>query len=244
MSEFIGLGYYVEVPAVICDIQRVGPSTGLPTRTAQGDILKNAVAVSRRHEAPGVCFHPLPKSASRSPQDSVRSRRTFSNARVHQLRPRSRHEQLDVRSRSPIRRSRWNRGKVLSAEDLDRLGGFARYKDVDGDGIGYRTVPGTNHPAAACFARGSGHNEKARYSEREDDYVNNVDRLAAQVRYDALARAEAARFMPSAERREIGIVCCGTSRYACEESRDQLAAEYGIAASYLRLHAYPFTDRT
>ena len=79
----------------------------------------------------------------------------------------------------PIRR-----GKVLTAEDLERLGGFARYKDVDGDGVGYRTLPGTDHPAAAYFTRGSGHNEKAQYSERQDDYMNNMDRLAQQVRYD------------------------------------------------------------
>src|SRR6185312_5629757 len=70
------------------------------------------------------------------------------------------------------------RGKVLSAEDLTRLGGFARYKDVDNDGIPYRTLPGTNHPAAAYFTRGSGHNEKAQYSERPDDYQNNMERLS------------------------------------------------------------------
>src|ERR1700744_383999 len=70
------------------------------------------------------------------------------------------------------------RGKVLTAEDLNRLGGFARYKDVDGDAVGYRTLPGTNHPQSAYFTRGSGHNDKAQYTEREDDYVNNMDRLA------------------------------------------------------------------
>jgi len=128
----------------------------------------------------------------------------------------------------------------LSAEDLSRLNGFARYKDVDGDGIGYRTLPGTNHPAGAWFARGSGHNEKAQYSEREDDYVNNVDRLARKFE---TMRAHVPRpeviETPGAG---IGIVCCGSSRYACEESRDQLMAEYHVCASYLRLKAYPFTD--
>jgi 2-oxoglutarate ferredoxin oxidoreductase subunit alpha len=132
-----------------------------------------------------------------------------------------------------------HRGKVLSAEDLQRLGGFARYKDVDGDGIGYRTLPGTNHPAAAYFARGSGHNEKAQYSEREDDYVNNMDRLSRK--FETMRDHVPTPEIVPAPGAKIGIVCCGTSRYACEESRDQLAAEYGVAASYLRLKAYPFT---
>jgi 2-oxoglutarate ferredoxin oxidoreductase subunit alpha len=129
-----------------------------------------------------------------------------------------------------------DRGKVLRAEDLERLGGFARYRDVDGDAIGYRTLPGTNHPAAAYFARGSGHNEKALDSEREDDYVNNVNRLARK--FESMRDA-----VPAPERQgtgSIGIVCCGTSRYASEESRDQLRNEYGIEAGYLRIRAYPF----
>jgi 2-oxoglutarate ferredoxin oxidoreductase subunit alpha len=132
------------------------------------------------------------------------------------------------------------RGKVLSAEDLERLGGFGRYQDVDGDAIGYRTLPGTDHPAAAYFTRGSGHNEKAQYTEREDDYVNNVDRL---VRKFEVMR----KFIPEPVERiepgaRIGFIAVGTSDYAVRESCDQLAREYGIAASYLRLRGYPFTD--
>jgi 2-oxoglutarate ferredoxin oxidoreductase subunit alpha len=135
----------------------------------------------------------------------------------------------------PIRR-----GKVLSAEDLERLGGFGRYKDVDGDAIGYRTLPGTNHPAAAYFARGSGHNERAQYSEREDDYVNNVNRLARKFE-------NMRSYVPRPEVQErpeakIGMICCGSSRYASEESRDQLKTEYGIDAAYLRVKAFPFTS--
>jgi 2-oxoglutarate ferredoxin oxidoreductase subunit alpha len=132
-----------------------------------------------------------------------------------------------------------NRGKVLSADDIERLGGFARYKDVDGDGVPYRTLPGTAHPQAAYFARGSGHNEKAQYSERPDDYMNNMERL---VRKFETMRSHVPRpEVKEADDAKIGIVCCGTSRYAAEESRDQLAAEHGIAASYLRLKAFPFT---
>jgi 2-oxoglutarate ferredoxin oxidoreductase subunit alpha len=132
------------------------------------------------------------------------------------------------------------RGKVLGKEELDRLGGFARYKDIDGDGIGYRTLPGTDHPAAAYFARGSGHNEKAQYSERPDDYVNNMDRLSRKF--------ESARSMvPKPEivqegRSAIGMIAYGTSHWAIVESRDQLRDEYGVQADYLRLKAYPFTS--
>ena len=131
---------------------------------------------------------------------------------------------------------------MLTAEDLDRLGGFARYKDVDGDGVGYRTLPGTNHPPASYFTRGSGHNEKAQYTEREDDYINNMDRLAHKFEVDAPARARAGRAQ-STRRRKIGFVAIGTSDYAVRESCDQLKAEYDIDASYLRLKAYPFTEQ-
>jgi 2-oxoglutarate ferredoxin oxidoreductase subunit alpha len=136
----------------------------------------------------------------------------------------------------PIRR-----GKVLTAEDLERLGGFARYKDVDGDAVGYRTLPGTNHPAAAYFTRGSGHNEKAQYTEREDDYVNNVDRLARK--FEAMRQHVPEPEVQIGDEAAIGFIAAGTSDYAVRESCDQLKQEYGIAASYLRLRAYPFTRR-
>jgi 2-oxoglutarate ferredoxin oxidoreductase subunit alpha len=131
------------------------------------------------------------------------------------------------------------RGKVLGKEDLDRLGGFARYKDVDGDGIGYRTLPGTIHPAAAYFARGSGHNERAQYSERADDFENNMERLNRKF--------ETARsFVPRPEitkgkNAKIGIIGYGTSHWGITESRDQLRDEYALETDYLRLRAYPFT---
>jgi 2-oxoglutarate ferredoxin oxidoreductase subunit alpha len=135
----------------------------------------------------------------------------------------------------PIRR-----GKVLTAEDLNRLGGFARYGDVDGDGVGYRTLPGTNHPAAAYFTRGSGHNEKAQYTEREDDYIRNMDRLAHK--FEVMRTHVPSPVTLLAEGAEIGIVAVGTSDYACRESCDQLRKECGIPVSYLRLKAYPFTS--
>ncbi len=238
MSEFVGLGYYVEVPAVIWDIQRVGPSTGLPTRTAQGDILKNAVL------SHGDTRHPVLFPSS--PEECFTFAETAFDLAEHFQTPVFVNSDLDLGMNNwmsdpfPYPEHPMKRGKVLSAEDLNRLGGFARYRDVDGDGIGYRTLPGTDHPAAAYFARGSGHNDKAQYSEREGDYVENVDRLARKFE-TMRSHVPKPQILP-AEGAKIGIVCCGTSRYACEESRDQLAAEYGIAASYLRLLAYPFTD--
>jgi len=131
-----------------------------------------------------------------------------------------------------------DRGKVLSKEDLDRLGGFARYKDVDGDGIGWRTLPGTKHPNAAWFARGSGHNERAQYSERPEDYVNNMDRLNRkwETARDVVPAPVLERTTPGAK---IGIIAFGSSHWATVESVDELAKK-GTAVDYLRLRAYPF----
>ena len=238
MAEFVGLAYYVEVPVVIIDIQRVGPSTGLPTRTAQGDILKNAIV------SHGDTKHPVLFPSS--PEECFTfSGVAFDLAEQFQT-PVFINSDLDLGMNNwmsdpfPYPEEPIRRGKVLSAEDLDRLGGFARYKDIDGDGIGYRTLPGTNHPAAAYFARGSGHNEKAQYSEREDDYMNNMNRLARK--FENMRTQVPAPEVRRSEGAKIGVICCGTSRYACEESRDQLEREYGIASSYLRLKSYPFND--
>jgi 2-oxoglutarate ferredoxin oxidoreductase subunit alpha len=132
-----------------------------------------------------------------------------------------------------------SRGKVLNEEDLKKLGSFARYKDVDADGIGYRTLPGNEHPASAYFARGSGHNEKAQYSERPDDYVNNMDRLNRKFEH---ARTQVPKpEMVQNGKSKIGIIAYGTSHWALIEARDQLRNEYKVEADYLRLKAYPFT---
>src|SRR6266851_3126230 len=176
MSEFVGLGYYAEIPGVIFDVQRVGPSTGLPTRTAQGDLLSTALL------SHGDTRHPMLFPSS--PAECFTMAADAFDLAEHFQTPVCVMTDLDLGMNNwmsdpfsyptaPIQR-----GKVLTAEDLDRVGGFARYKDVDGDGIGYRTFPGTNHPHGSYFTRGSGHNEKAQYTEREDDYVNNLDRLA------------------------------------------------------------------
>jgi len=237
MSEFAGLAYYVEVPGVIWDIQRVGPSTGLPTRTSQGDILSTAFL--SHGDTKNIMLIPCSVSECFSMATEA-----FNLAEQFQT-------LVFVMSDLDLGMNNWmsdpfeyptttiNRGKVLSKEDLDRLGGFARYKDVDGDGIGYRTLPGTSHPAAAYFARGSGHNEKAQYSERADDFENNMERLNRKF--------ETARsFVPRPEiikgnNAKIGIIGYGTSHWGITESRDQLREEYKIETDYLRLRAYPFT---
>lgn len=238
MSEFIGLGYYTEIPAVIVDVQRVGPSTGLPTRTQQCDLLSTAVL------SHGDTKHPMLIPGSPEECFSMMSD-AFNMAEKFQT-------PVFVMTDLDLGMNNWMseafeypaqpiaRGKVLSAEDLERLGGFARYKDVDGDGVGYRTLPGTAHPKAAYFNRGSGHNEEARYSERPDDYANNVDRLARK--FEEMKTAVPRPELQSVENGSVGLICYGTSKYATEESRDQLASEYGFEVSLLRLRAYPFTS--
>jgi 2-oxoglutarate ferredoxin oxidoreductase subunit alpha len=238
MSEFIGLGYYAELPAVIFDIERVGPSTGLPTRTAQGDILKNAIL------SHGDTRHPMLFPASPEECFSM-TMEAFDLAEQFQT-PVFVMSDLDLGMNNwmadpfPYPEKPLQRGKVLSAEDLDRLGGFARYQDVDGDGIGYRTLPGTPHRAGAYFTRGSGHNEKAQYTEREDDYIQNMDRLAHK--FETIRKRVPPPVVGLREGARIGFVAVGSSDYAVRESCDQLRDEYGIEASYLRLKAYPFTE--
>ncbi len=238
MGEFVGLGYYAEIPGVIFDIQRVGPSTGLPTRTMQGDILSTAFL------SHGDTKHILllPSSVE---ECFTMAMEAFELAEKFQT-------PVFVLSDLDLGMNNWmahpfaypetplDRGKVLSEEDLRKLGGFARYKDVDGDGIPYRTLPGNTHPSAAYFTRGSGHNEKAQYSERGDDYARNMERLARKF--------ETARsFVPSPVREidaksKIGIIAFGTSHWAVAEAHDQLSREYGVKVDYLRLRAYPFNQ--
>src|SRR5947209_4984434 len=175
MSEFAGLSYYGEIPAVVWDIQRVGPSTGLPTRTSQGDILSTAF-LSHGDTRHIMLFPSSPHECFEMAMDAFNLAEKFQTL-VFVL------SDLDLGMNNwmsepfPYPDKPIERGKVLSKEDLDRVGKFGRYKDVDGDAIGYRTLPGTQHPAAAYFTRGSGHNAQAQYSERAEDYEGNMERL-------------------------------------------------------------------
>jgi len=238
MNEFIGLAYYAEIPIVIFDVTRVGPSTGLPTRTQQSDIL--SLAYCSHGDTKHIVL--LPNSVSECFDMAVDA---FDLTERFQT-PIFVMTDLDLGMNNwmsdtfkyPNRK--FDRGKVLTAEDLQKLGSFKRYADVDGDGIGYRTLPGTNHPAASYFTRGSGHNASALYSERPDDYKNNMDRLAKK--YDT-ARTHVPQ--PDVEYKKgasIGFLAFGTTHWALIESQDQLLREYQMAASYYRLRALPFTS--
>ena len=236
MGEFTGLSYYAEVPGVVFDIQRVGPSTGLPTRTAQGDIL--TVAMLSHGDTRQVML--LPATIE---ECYTMAMDAFDLAeRLQTI--------IFVLSDLDLGMNTWmskpfeypdrplDRGKLLDAATLQRMGEFGRYKDIDGDGIPYRTIPGDGMPA--YFTRGSGHNERGQYSERPDDYVNNVQRLARKFETARqLVPQPVAEIVPGAK---IGIIAYGTTHFAIEESRAQLASENGVTTSYLRLRAYPFTE--
>ena len=236
MAEFAGLGYYAEIPGVIFDVQRTGPSTGLPTRTSQADLLSTA-----------FLSHGDTKHIVLLP-GSVRECFEFGYAAFDLA------EQIQtpvfVLSDLDLGMNNWmsdpfaypdkplNRGKVLSAEDLDRLGGFARYKDVDGDGVGYRTLPGTRHSKAAYFTRGTGHTESAAYSERPEDYVAGMERLARKFE-------NARKLVPGPVTvrngsSKIGILAYGSSDFAITESMDLIRQQYGRDVDYMRIRAYPF----
>lgn len=241
MAEFTGLAYFAEIPIVIWDITRMGPSTGLPTRTSQGDIL---FAHFLGHgDTRHVCL--LPGSVEECFEFGWRA---FDLADQLQT-------PVFVLSDLDLGMNNWmadafqypdeplQRGKLLDKNALEAFiaakGEWYRYKDYDGDGIGYRTIPGTDHPRAAYFTRGTGHNEKAVYSERSEDWVANMARLRRKF--------ETARKMvprpemidnPSAS---VGLISYGSNDPAVREVRDMLAAQ-GIQTAYLRLRALPLTS--
>ena len=240
MAEFAGLGYYAEIPGVVFDIQRTGPSTGLPTRTSQADL--SFVAGLSHGDTKHVML--LPATVKECFEFAIEA---FDLAEQLQT-PVFVLSDLDLGMNSwmsepfeypekPIRR-----GKVLDAAQLKKLGGFARYKDVDGDGIPYRTLPGTDHPAAAYFTRGSGHNDKALYSERPEDYENNMLRLARK--FETARTLVPKPIFEGDGRQKVGIIAFGTSHWAMVESRNQLDRECEIRCDYLRVRAYPFTQET
>src|SRR5215467_1585469 len=237
MSEFAGLGYYAETPAVIFDVQRVGPSTGLPTRTAQGDLLSTAF-LSHGDTKHLMLF---PASVEESYEMAMEA---FDLAELFQT-------PVFVMMDLDLGMNNWmsggfkypekpiNRGKMLTAEKLKELGQWGRYKDVEGDGIPYRTIPGDGMPS--YFTRGSGHNAKGQYSERPDDYVDNMDRLSRK--FETARKLMPRSFVEINPKAKIGFINYGTSRYATRESRDQLRDEMKLETSYFRLYAYPFTEQ-
>ncbi len=237
MAEFIGFGYFAEVPAVVFDVQRVGPSTGLPTRTMQGDL---AFAYTLSH---GDTRHPvlLPGSVAECYEHAQLA---FDLADRFQT-PVFVLTDLDLGMNlwrtQPLRYPErpFDRGKVLTAADLEGLGGhFQRYADVDGDAIPHRTLPGTDHPGAGYFTRGSGHDDQARYTESPEAYRRTMERL--QRKLETIRRMMPAPVVDE-QGAEVGLVAFGSSDAAVVEARDVLR-EQGLATDYLRLRALPVHD--
>lgn len=260
MSEFIGLAYYAEVPAVFFDIQRTGPSTGMPTRTQQGDMLMCAYAShgDTRH----ICLYPS------DPEECFEfAVRAFDLAERFQT-PVFVLSDLDIGMNDWMcNRFDWedsyvpDRGKLIGPEQLEKMDVFHRYVDVDGDGIAYRTLPGT-HPKGAYFTRGSGHDRFGGYTEDADAYTDVMDRIARKINGAADAVPEPviltaggaettnsqagahARRMPDVrpDGARYGIVTVGSPAAGVLEAVDWLAAR-GVPLDFMRIRGFPFAQR-
>ncbi|HEX6923866.1 MAG TPA: 2-oxoacid:acceptor oxidoreductase subunit alpha [Longimicrobiaceae bacterium] len=237
MSEFLGLAYYAEVPGVFFDIQRTGPSTGMPTRTQQGDLLQIAYAShgDTKHIAlfpgnPEECFYMAVQA--------------FDLAERFQT-PVFVVSDLDIGMNDwMVPKLCWDdsyrpdRGKVLSAEEIESLDRFYRYLDRDGDGIPARTLPGV-HPKGSYFTRGSGHNKFGGYTEDPEEYTEVMDRLARKI-------DRAGEFVPAPEIRlregaRVGLISIGGCDAAVKEAIDRLAQQ-GVPVDYLRVRGFPFAQ--
>ena len=241
MAEFAGLAYFAEIPAVFWNITRMGPSTGLPTRTSQGDLLFTHFL--GHGDSRQICL--LPGNLAEAFEFGWKS---FDIAEALQA-------PVFVISDLDLGMNNWlsdpfeypdrpiHRGKVLNAADLqafiEQHGKWGRYLDVDDDGIPYRTIPGTNHPLSAYFARGTGHNEMADYSERSDDWVENMSRLGRKM--ETARKLLPPPVIESHDDAEIGIITFGTNEEAIREARDWLADE-GIKTGCLRARALPLAS--
>ncbi|MCJ7435966.1 MAG: 2-oxoacid:acceptor oxidoreductase subunit alpha [Anaerolineales bacterium] len=238
MTEFAGLAYFAEVPVVIWDVQRIGPSTGLPTRTSQGDL-------TFTH----FIGHGDSQSVILLPGDVYEcfefGWRAFDIAERIQT-------PVFVLSDLDMGMNQWmskpfqypdtpmDRGKVLTEKDLEELkGNWGRYLDKDGDGIGYRTLPGNKHPLSSYFTRGTGHDEYAKYTEEPDMYLRNMERLKRK-------HATARKYVPaptihSMQGATVGIIAYGSTEAAVLEAQYQLAKDHNLKTDFLRVRALPFT---
>ena len=237
MTEFLGLAYFAEIPAVLWDIQRTGPSTGMPTRTQQGDLLSAAYA------SHGDTRHPLlfPSTPNECFEFAVAALDLADRLQTPILVMSDLELGMNDNMADPFAwddERRLDRGKVLGADDLEKIETFGRYLDVDGDGIGYRTLPGTHPEKGAFFTRGTSRDEYAAYTEAPEHYSANMDRL--------LKKWETARGLVPApvvedEGRGVGIVFYGTTALPIPEALDRLA-EDGVELDTLRIRGFPFTD--
>jgi len=237
MGEFLGLAYYAEVPAVIFDVQRTGPSTGMPTRTQQGDLM--ACAYASHGDTRHICLYPAdPREAFELAAVSFDVAERFQTP-VFVL------SDLDIGMNDwMVPKLVWDdayrpdRGKVLSGEELEQAKSFARYTDVDGDGIPYRSLPGV-HAKGAYFTRGSGHNKAAAYTEDDAEYTEVIDRIDRKIQN--AAKSLPAPFVRPAPGATLGLITVGGCHSACLEALDQLAAS-GTPIDYMRVRSFPFGD--
>ncbi|MGC8841261.1 MAG: 2-oxoacid:acceptor oxidoreductase subunit alpha [Candidatus Sumerlaeaceae bacterium] len=241
MAELAGLAYFTEIPSVIIDVQRVGPSTGLPTRTSQGDMLK---AYYLSH---GDCKHVLLIPANPKEAFEFAILALDLAQRLQTL--------VFVMSDLDLGMNYWlsdpleapaqplDRGKVLNADDLEKITEFARYRDVDGDAIPYRTLPGTRHPKAPFFTQGAGHDDRARRSEKPEDWAGNLQRLARK--HDTARKLVPESVLePASKPTPVGVIAYGSSDLATREALAHLANVHDWHADYLRLRALPATEKT
>jgi 2-oxoglutarate ferredoxin oxidoreductase subunit alpha len=237
MTEYAGLAYFAEVPLVVWDVQRVGPSTGLPTRTAQGDL--NFTYFMGHGDTQHVIL--LPGSVTECFEFGWKA---FDLAERLQT-------PVFVLTDLDFGMNQWmtqpfeypdqpmDRGKILWEQDLERFkDGWGRYLDVDGDGIPYRTVPGNRHPKAGYFTRGTGHDPAARYTEDSKTWNELLDRL--KKKYETARDLVPSPAIDTMETAEIGIIAFGSTEPAVQEARQQLA-EAGIRSDFLRVRAVPFS---
>jgi 2-oxoglutarate ferredoxin oxidoreductase subunit alpha len=237
MSEFIGFGYYAEIPAVIFNVQRVGPSTGMPTRTQQSDMLSSAYAShgDTKHVMlfpadPGECF-------TMAPQAFDLAERLQTPVFVL--------TDLDIGMNDwMVPDFEWDdeyvadRGKVLSPEELEEMDNFYRYLDVDGDGIPYRSLPGV-HPKGSYFTRGSGHTKYGAYTEDSAAYQDVLDRLL--VKWEKARNLVAQAVIEYSELNKAAILTVGSGHGACVEAIDRLKTQ-NVNLNYCRVRAFPFND--
>jgi 2-oxoglutarate ferredoxin oxidoreductase subunit alpha len=238
MQEFIGLAYYTEIPAVIYDVQRTGPSTGMPTRTQQADLI--SMAYASHGDTKHIILFPS------NPEDCFTLGPVAFDLAERFQTPVFVASDLDIGMNDWMcRRLSWDdsyrpdRGKVLGPAELEHVKKFSRYLDVDGDGIAARTLPGS-HPAGGYFVRGSGHDKHGAYTEDSDAYQEVVDRLRRKF-------ATAAESVPAPEIRrqagaDVGIVSLGGTHNAVLEAIDRLR-DQGVTADYMRIRAFPFGAR-
>ena len=238
MNEIIGLAYFAEIPFVICNVARTGPSTGLPTRTMQGDIISLFYA-SHGDTKHVVVIPSTPKEAFEMAGEALNLAEELQTP-VFILSDLDLGMNYWMSDRFDYPEDPIRRGKVLDKDALEKLGGkWGRYADVDGDGIPYRTIPGTDHPKAAYFTRGTGHTPEATYSEKPHHWKDNMDRLTRKF--------ETAKTMvPKPEivddGHAAGILYFGTTQEAIREALSALESKHALKLDQCRLRAFPFTQ--